>query len=83
MTREDLTHFEKLLYDDAYESKPVVYRRGCYICEDPDFAKMGLPLCNKCPRCKGHVAADDTICDDCGLDTMEDYYNQLEEEGVK
>ena len=26
-------------------SKPTVYKKGCYICEDPEFAMMGLPLC--------------------------------------
>lgn len=56
-----------LLQDDV-TSTPVIYRRGCYICEDPEFAQMGLPLCRKCPRCGGHIAADDIECDDCGLD---------------
>jgi hypothetical protein len=65
---------EKLLYDDSYESKKKVHRKGCYICEDPDFQKMGLPLCNPCPECQkagrgdGHIAADDTVCDECGYD---------------
>jgi hypothetical protein len=53
---------------DGFETIPVVYREGCYICEDPEFAQMGLPLCRKCPVCGGHVAADDYRCDDCGLD---------------
>ena len=44
------------------------YKKGCYICEDPEFALMGLPLCTKCKNCSGHVPADDSICDDCGLD---------------
>ncbi|MDT7784568.1 MAG: hypothetical protein QOF58_2987, partial [Pseudonocardiales bacterium] len=30
-------------------STPRVYRRGCFICEDPEFAQMGLPLCRPCP----------------------------------
>ena len=29
---------------------------------------MGLPLCRKCPKCDGHTAADDSVCDDCGYD---------------
>jgi hypothetical protein len=45
-----------------------VYKVGCYICEDPSFARMGLPLCRPCAKCGGHVAADDTVCDDCGHD---------------
>jgi hypothetical protein len=41
-------------------------REGCYICEDPEFSLMGLPLCRACPSCKGHVPADASTCDDCG-----------------
>jgi hypothetical protein len=44
------------------------YRESCYICRDPEFAQMGLPLCRACPACGGHVAADDVVCDDCGHD---------------
>jgi len=51
-----------------WRSKVIVYKKGCYICEDTDFALMGLPLCYVCNKCGGHVAADDTICDDCGED---------------
>lgn len=43
-----------------------IYREDCYICTDPEFAQMGLPLCRSCPECKvGHIAADDTACDRC------------------
>lgn len=60
------------LLTDGNTSTPVVYREGCYICEDPEFAQMGLPLCSLCVRCKtGHVPADDTYCDDCDYDHME------------
>jgi len=61
-----------LLHDD-FTSTPVVFRHDCYICRDPEFSKMGLPLCRKCPYCGGHVAADHNVCDDCGLDE-EEYY---------
>lgn len=47
----------------------TVYLEGCYICEDDEFARMGLPLCYPCTECSGHVAADDTVCDDCGFDS--------------
>lgn len=58
---------------DGYTSRQSGPKRaGCYICEDPEFARMGLPLCRACPKCGGHVAADDTVCDDCGHDSMED-----------
>lgn len=59
---------------DAFTSTPVVYEAGCYICEDPEFAQMGLPLCRECPECvaadrgKGHIPADDTICTVCEFD---------------
>lgn len=40
-----------------------IYRDDCYICVDPEFAAMGLPLCKPCPECGGHRAADDTVCE--------------------
>lgn len=52
--------------DPSKRSTPTVYKEGCYICEDSEFAMMGLPLCYFCPKCKvGHIAADDTECDQC------------------
>jgi hypothetical protein len=64
--------------DDAFGGLPVLPKHEralpgalsdtCYICRDPDFAARGLPLCRACPACDGHVAADDSVCDDCGLD---------------
>jgi len=70
-----------MLLDD-FTSTPVegVYRESCYICRDPEFAQMGLPLCRPCPDCQregrgqGHIAADDTVCSDCAYEaTPEDY----------
>jgi hypothetical protein len=49
---------------------PVIHREGCYICEDPEFAQMGLSLCSICPECEGHVPADDDECDDCGFNIV-------------
>lgn len=43
----------------------------CYICLDPEFSAMGLPLCYPCAACGGHVTADDTVCDECGVDQQE------------
>jgi hypothetical protein len=63
------------LLQDGYTSTPTVFKEGCYICEDPEFAQMGLPLCKPCPICGAHVAADDIECDN-GHDTMEYYYEQ-------
>lgn len=62
-----------LLLMDGYTSTQKGPKRGdCYICQDPEFSRMGLPLCTACPKCGGHVAADDTVCDDCGYDAEED-----------
>ena len=64
---------------DGVETTPVVYSPTCYICNDPDYARMGLPLCRACPVCGGHVAADDTRCDDCGL--SDQYFWEIVGEG--
>lgn len=66
----------QLLQDD-FTSTPEVYREGCYICEDPEFAQMGLPLCKPCVVCEvGHVPADDIYCDDCDADQREERRNR-------
>lgn len=57
---------------------PTVYRNDCYICTDPEFAQMGLPLCK--PWCKvcpdgGHMPADDDVCSDCGTEVDKDAIN--------
>lgn len=69
-----------ILLTDGHTTTPSVYRKGCYICEDPEFAQMGLPLCRPCPNCStiagepaGHIAADDCVCDDCDYDQEEAY----------
>ena len=63
---------EEGLRDPTKRSKSNVKRkRNCYICNDPEFALMGLPLCFACYVCGGHVAADDSECDDCGHDHSE------------
>jgi hypothetical protein len=49
-----------------HKSTPTIFSAACYICVDPEFAQMGLPLCWACAHCGGHVAADDDTCDDCG-----------------
>ena len=56
---------------DGKVSTPTVHRDGCYICEDPEFAQMGLPLCTACGGCGGHVPADDSVCDECGADQVQ------------
>lgn len=74
-----------LLLDDV-TTTPVVYRPGCFICEDPEFAQMGLPLCQLCPACtkannnvkSGHIPADDETCDDCG-NSLRAHYQNLEQ----
>lgn len=77
VTREDDPAHALLM--DSHTSTPVegVYRSSCYICRDPEFAQMGLPLCMACPSCeaagrgKGHVPADDVECTDCKADVRE------------
>lgn len=54
-----------MLSDTKNATKPVIFRKGCYICEDPEFAMMGLPLCYICKYCGGHVPADGSFCDSC------------------
>lgn len=69
---------------DGHTSSTTVYDETCYICNDPEFAQMGLPLCRECPKCKeagtglGHVAADDTECTVCGYDEYDDMMEQHE-----
>ena len=71
---------------DGFTSTPKVHRDGCYICSDPEYAAMGLPLCNPCPECSktegqtGHIPADDEECDDCGFNLRVAYE---EEEAAK
>jgi len=58
-------------------STPRVHREGCYICEDPEFAQMGMSLCTPCVACQavgrgdGHVPADDEECSECGTNARE------------
>jgi hypothetical protein len=68
MKTDDPAYF--MLDNPNIPRTPVtVYRPGCYICDDDEFARMGLPLCFPCEVCGGHVAADGTVCDDCGYDS--------------
>lgn len=62
------------LLRDGFTSTPTAYLDDCYICRDPEFAQMGLPLCRYCLACKeadrndgGHVPADDVVCSYCGF----------------
>lgn len=66
---EAFGHLE--LVPEHKRQRITIYRKDCYICNDPDYRLYGLPLCYQCPRCKGHIAADDTICDDCGYEVAE------------
>ncbi len=65
-----------LLLLDGRHTVPVVHQDGCYICGDPEYAIMGLPLCMPCPACarkmrpcaacsaNGYLANGDP-CSDC------------------
>lgn len=63
MNKDDPVYF---LLDNVPPTPKVIHREGCYICEDDEFQRMGLPLCYVCPLCGGHIPADDCVCDDCG-----------------
>lgn len=70
------------LLQDGYKSTPTegVYNPRCYICTDPEFAQMGMPLCSACKACqdegrgKGHVPADDEQCSVCGFIMNGEFY---------
>lgn len=62
----------RFMLHDGFTTEPKVYQPGCHICEDPEFAQMGLPLCYPCKFCRGHVAADGDVCDKCGKDQNND-----------
>jgi hypothetical protein len=71
---------------DGHRSTPTIHRDGCYICDDPEFAAMGLPLCQPCPECsaaddenRGHIPADDEVCDDCGYNARDAYEREQAE----
>lgn len=55
--------------ETTWITKSSVFNGRCYICNDPEFALMGLPLCYPCPvetdgvECGEHVPADDEECD--------------------
>jgi hypothetical protein len=67
------------LLTDGKTSKPTVYDPNCYICVDPEYAQMGLPLCYPCEGCKEHIAADDgPECGKCGFDHYEAYLKKEE-----
>jgi hypothetical protein len=73
MKPEDPAYFllDEGLHDPTKRSRTTVYKAGCYICDDPEFSLMGLPLCFPCPACGGHIAADDSICEKCGADAQD------------
>lgn len=64
----------------------VLHDDSCYICLDPEFAQMGMPLCYPCEACtanpdvphSGHVPADDTLCTVCGSDAYEAWMQSQE-----
>jgi len=65
-----------LLDDDVTSTSSAEHDPRCFICEDPEFAAMGLPLCRPCPDCQrrgrqGHVPADDSECTVCGYTETE------------
>jgi hypothetical protein len=80
VTQPDDPAYTALLMNPNVPTTPSngVYNDKCYICLDPEFAKMGLPLCYPCAVCGGHVPADDTVCESCETDQEEIYQQQRE-----
>lgn len=81
-TKPDDPAFILLL--DEHVTVPMVHDDRCYICNDPEFAQMGLPLCRPCPRCSqkagqsaGHVAADDSVCTVCDWCEDDEFENAI------
>lgn len=54
---------EQGLRDPSKRSTTTVHNPACYICRDPEYSLMGLPLCYPCAVCGAHVPADDDECD--------------------
>lgn len=56
--------------EERWVSTTTVYNDRCYICNDREFALMGLPLCYPCEvvidgvKCGAHIPADDEECDE-------------------
>jgi len=65
MRKDDPAYWllERGLADPSKRSVSTVYNSNCYICRDPEFSLMGLPLCYPCKVCGAHVPADHTVCD--------------------
>lgn len=70
MKPDDLAYW---MLHDGFESVPVTYNPSCYICNDPEFAQMGLPLCRKCIICGSHIPADNCVCDNGHLEPDNPY----------
>lgn len=49
--------------DPDWITTTTVYNQNCYICKDPEFSLMGLPLCYPCSTCGAHTPADSSMCD--------------------
>lgn len=59
---------------DRHITTPTIHNENCYVCRDPEYAQMGLPLCRVCYNCEGHISADDVVCDECGKDQNEELF---------
>ena len=75
------------LLTDEFRTTPRVYRDGCYICRDMEYARMGLPLCSQCCVCSDrdpavHIAADEGECDDCGHEACEECLMAPGQQGI-
>lgn len=81
MIPEDPAYF---LLSSGHTTPKTAHSDRCYICRDPEYAQMGLPLCTYCGTCTakegqsaGHIPADDVECSVCGA-VSDEYVEAME-----
>lgn len=78
MLQRGIDEYEGRVPNTGWISESEVYNPRCYICKDPEFALMDMPLCYPCDSlvdgvvCGAHIPADDTVCDE-GHDVFAEY----------
>lgn len=70
MLQRGIDEYEGRRPNTGWVTEKTIHSDNCYICRDPEFALMGLPLCKPCPvlvdgvQCGAHLPADDCVCDE-------------------
>lgn len=63
MLQRGIDEYEGRRPNTGWITEKTIHKDGCFICEDYEFALMGMPLCKPCVVCGAHTAADDDECD--------------------